>query len=52
MKRLFITLLTLLFWQVSVNAATADWYLYFYSDTYSLAGNVGQFETTSTANVY
>ena len=30
----------------------ADWYLYFYSDTYSLNGDAGQFKETATANVY
>ena len=52
MKRLYLLLIILLSLQVGLHAASADWYLYFYSDTYSLNGDAGQFETTSTANVY
>ena len=39
----------------SVNAAknaSADWYLYVYSDTLSLDQNIGQFQTTDEANIF
>lgn len=53
-KLLLLMTLALMGWS-NVWAAegdAADWYLYFYSGTYSLDGDAGQFKETATANVY
>ena len=49
MKRLLLALCCLT--ALAANAAKADWYLYFYSGTYSLDGDAAQFETTDAADI-
>lgn len=51
MKRFFTLLITAIIMLAS-QAASADWYLYFYSDSYGLNGDAGQFQTTSTSNEF
>lgn len=55
MKKIFSTIILMALATIGTYAAAgenADWYLYFYSDTYGINGDVGQFKETATANVY
>ena len=51
MKYLFTTFLVLMT-ALSLSASKVDWYLFLWSDTYSLDGDAGQFETTDNASVF
>ena len=51
-KHLSILFALCLMGTMSMRAELADWYFYIWSDTYSLDGDAGQFETTDDPNVF
>ena len=50
MKRFILALCCLI--ALTAFAASSDWYLYFWSDTYSLDSDVARFQTTDDADIF
>ena len=51
MKKIY-TFLMMAMMAMTTSAATADWYLYIWSDTQNAGGDAGQFQTTDTDGVF
>lgn len=47
-----IVAMATIFMPTTMRATESDWYLYFWSETYNLDGDVGQFVTTDTEGVF